>query len=45
MVDGNLTVLAIADPNKKQMIDYIRSLPSRQLKLISDEQNAEEKEN
>ena len=29
MVDGNLTVLTIADPNKRHMIDYLKKLPSR----------------
>ena len=29
MMDGNLTVLTIADPMKSHMIDYIKELPSR----------------
>eukprot|EP00095_Tigriopus_kingsejongensis_P001882 maker-scaffold70_size417918-snap-gene-3.18 protein:Tk01882 transcript:maker-scaffold70_size417918-snap-gene-3.18-mRNA-1 annotation:"leucine-rich repeat and wd repeat-containing protein kiaa1239-like" len=29
MVDGNLTVLTIADPKKPHMKDYLRKLPSR----------------
>ena len=37
MVDGNLCVLSIADPKKKYMTEYIRGLPSRQIKEISDE--------
>lgn len=40
MNDGNLTVLTIADPNKKYMIEYIRGLPSRQIK--EDEQTQEQ---
>ena len=38
MNDGNLTVLTIADPNKKHMIEYIRGLPSRQIKEEEEEQ-------
>ena len=30
MVDGNLSILTIADPKKRRMTSYIRSLPSRQ---------------
>ena len=30
MVDGNLSILTIADPMKRRMTGYIRSLPSRQ---------------
>ena len=37
MNDGNLTVLTIADPNKKHMIEYIRGLPSRQIKEEEEE--------
>ena len=29
MVDGNLTVLTIADPNKRHMLEYLKKLPSR----------------
>ena len=29
MVDGNLTVLTIADPKKGQMSEYLKALPSR----------------
>ena len=29
MVDGNLTVLTIADPKKKFMVEYLKKLPSR----------------
>ena len=29
MVDGNLTVLTIADPKKSKMTDYLKHLPSR----------------
>lgn len=29
MVDGNLTVLTIADPKKPNMTDYLKHLPSR----------------
>ncbi len=29
MVDGNLTVLTIADPKKGRMSEYLKSLPSR----------------
>ena len=29
MVDGNLTVLTIADPKKPQMSEYLKALPSR----------------
>lgn len=29
MVDGKLIVLTIADPNKKEMDDYLKLLPSR----------------
>ena len=29
MVDGNLTVLTIADPKKERMSDYLKALPSR----------------
>lgn len=29
MVDGNLTVLTIADPKKKRMGEYLKNLPSR----------------
>ena len=29
MVDGNLTVLTIADPTKPGMIEYLKELPSR----------------
>lgn len=29
MVDGNLTVLTIADPKKPHMKDYLKDLPSR----------------
>ena len=29
MVDGNLTVLTIADPKKTHMKEYLRALPSR----------------
>ena len=29
MVDGNLTVLTIADPKKLKMTDYLKHLPSR----------------
>ena len=38
MVDGNLTVLTIADPAKKYMIEYLRGLPSRTIKESSDDQ-------
>ena len=30
LVDGNLLVLTIADPNKKEMIKYLKALPSRE---------------
>ena len=30
MVDGNLSILTIADPKKRKMTQYVRSLPSRQ---------------
>ena len=36
MVDGNLTVLTIADPNKSQMKEYLKNLPSRKRGLNSD---------
>jgi hypothetical protein len=29
MVDGNLTVLTIADPKKPHMSEYLNALPSR----------------
>ena len=29
MVDGNLTVLTIADPKKENMRGYLKGLPSR----------------
>ena len=29
MVDGNLTVLTLADPNKRHMEEYLKNLPSR----------------
>ena len=37
MVDGNLTVLTIADPEKEHMEDYLKNLPSRRgmLNLLS----------
>ena len=46
MNDGNLTVLTIADPNKKHMIEYIRGLPSRQIREEEDlqEQSSPKKE-
>ena len=31
MVDGNVSILTIADPKKSRMDHYIRSLPSRQM--------------
>ena len=37
-VDGMLTVLTIADPNKKYMIEYLRELPSRQIKTSDEEE-------
>ena len=30
MVDGNVSILTIADPKKRKMANYIRNLPSRQ---------------
>ena len=36
--DGNLAVLAIADPKKEYMIEYIRSMPSRQIKEEEEEE-------
>lgn len=44
MQDGNLTVLSVADPNKKYMIEYIRGLPSRQVKETSDSEEQDGKE-
>ena len=29
MVDGNLTVLTLADPKKRHMVEYLKNLPSR----------------
>ena len=37
MVDGNLIILTIADPNKRHMTEYLRGLPSR-MYTNSDEQ-------
>ena len=37
MVDGNMTILTIADPNKKYMTEYLRGLPSR-ISKTSDEE-------
>lgn len=30
MVDGNVSILTIADPKKRRMVNYLRNLPSRQ---------------
>ena len=44
MVDGNVTLLTIADPNKRHMTEYIRSLPSRKLKEAQEDEELEGKE-
>ena len=44
MVDGNLTVLTIADPKKKFMGEYLKNLPSRNgfQKTVTKGQNVDE---
>ena len=41
MVDGNLTVLTIADPHntKKDMMEYLQNLPSRNASKVNRETN------
>ena len=35
MVDGNVTVLTIADPTKAYMSEYLKALPSRNRGVVS----------
>ena len=35
MVDGNVTVLTIADPTKAYMSEYLKALPSRNKGVVS----------
>ena len=35
MVDGNVTVLTIADPTKAYMCEYLKALPSRSKGVVS----------
>ena len=46
MVDGNLTVLTIADPKKTHMKKYLKELPSRNpVKKLQEENKDDKKEN
>ena len=45
MVDGNLTVLTIADPKKPHMKDYLKQLPSRNPGKHVQPEEEEEEEN
>ncbi len=44
MVDGNLTVLTIADPKKPHVREYLRALPSRNPGQQHQQQQQQEKE-